>query len=191
MARTGVKRHGWIGRIFFADLLAGLRLTLGYMVSKTVTHHYPDYEKWVPYQRHLGHHFMNTNEQGEVNCVACGLCSVICPCDCITVIPFENEKGDRRPEVFDIDLARCLYCGLCEDACPADAIKLGQEYEVSTTNRATLKVHLEDLIAAPRKAEDGGLVKPARLESAGGQRSVLRSGPSTGLDWWSRIRRPK
>lgn len=189
MARTGVKRHSWIGRIFFADLLAGLRLTLGYMVSKTVTHHYPDYEKWVPYQRHRGHHFMNTNDKGEVNCVACGLCSTICPCDCITVIPFENEKGDRRPEVFDIDLARCLYCGLCEDACPADAIKLGQEYEVSTTDRSTLKVHLEDLIAAPRKAEDGGLVRPARLDSAGGQRSVLRPGPSTGLDWWSRIRR--
>ena len=107
MARTGVKRHGWIGRIFFADLLAGLRLTLGYMVSKTVTHHYPDYEKWVPYQRHRGHHFMNTNEQGEVNCVACGLCSVICPCDCITVIPFENEKGDRRPDVAFYRLSVC------------------------------------------------------------------------------------
>ncbi|PCJ10647.1 MAG: NADH-quinone oxidoreductase subunit I [Rhodobacteraceae bacterium] len=192
MARTGVKQHSWIGRVFLFDLLAGLRLTLGYMVSKTVTQHYPDYEKWVPYQRHRGHHFIKTNEDGEVNCVACELCSQICPCDCITVIPFENEKGDRRPKVFDIDLARCLYCGLCEDACPADAIKLGQEYEVSTTNRDTLVVHLEDLIAAPRKAENGGVVRPARLHRKGGLRSVLITDPdSRGQDWWTRIRRGK
>ncbi|OUS37225.1 NADH-quinone oxidoreductase subunit I [Rhodobacterales bacterium 56_14_T64] len=192
MARTQVKRHGWIGRLFFTDLLAGLRLTLGYMFGKTITHHYPDYEKWIPYQRHRGHHFMNTNDQGEVNCVACELCSKICPCDCITVIPFETEKGDRRPKVFDIDLARCLYCGLCEDACPADAIKLGQEYEVATTNRATLVVHLEDLIAAPRKATNGGKVLPARLDPEGGLRSVTRLGTeAVGQDWWSRIRKGK
>lgn len=190
MARTEVNRNSWIGRVFLTDLLAGLRLTFGYMVSKTVTHHYPDYEKWIPYQRHRGHHFMNTNDQGEVNCVACELCSKICPCDCITVIPFEDDKGDRRPKVFDIDLARCLYCGLCEDACPADAIKLGQEYEVSTTNRDRLMVHLDDLIAAPRKAENGGVVRPARLECDDGLRSVPRLDPNaTGQDWWSRIRK--
>lgn len=192
MARTGVNRNGWIGRIFFVDLLAGLRLTLGYMVSKTVTHHYPDYEKWVPYQRHRGHHFIKTNDQGEVNCVACELCSKICPCDCITVIPFENDKGDRWPKTFDINLARCLYCGLCEDACPADAIKLGQEYEISTTNRDTLVVHLEDLIAAPGKAEDGGVVRPARLKREDGLHSVSLPKPkSKDLDWWSRIRKTR
>ena len=192
MARTGVKRHSWIGRLLLVDLLAGLRLTLGYMVSKTVTHNYPDYEKWVPYQRHRGHHFIKTNEAGEVNCVACELCSQICPCDCITVIPLETEKGVRRPKVFDINLARCLYCGLCEDACPADAIKLGQEYEVATSNRGRLVVHLEDLIKAPGKAEDGGQVRPASLDRQNGLRTVLHSGQNaTGLDWWSRIRRGK
>lgn len=192
MARTGVKRSNWIGRVLLVDLLAGLRLTLGYMVSKTVTHHYPDYEKWVPYQRHRGHHFIKTNDEGEVNCVACELCSQICPCDCITVIPFENEKGDRRPKVFDINLARCLYCGLCEDACPADAIKLGQEYEVATHHRGTLVVHLEDLVKAPGKAGNGGVVRPAKLDRNGGLRSVTRTGPKdAGLDWWSRIRRER
>ena len=192
MARTGLEQRGWIGRVFFADLFAGLRLTLRYMFSKTVTHRYPDYEKWVPYQRHRGHHFMNTNEQGEVNCVACELCSKICPCDCITVIPFENDKGDRRPMVFDINLARCLYCGLCEDACPADAIKLGQEYEVATNDRSKLLVHLDDLIAAPRKAADGGTVRPAKLNRSGDLRSEIRTDkPSKSLDWWSRIRRGK
>lgn len=192
MARTAPKTSNWIGWIFFSDLLAGLMLTLRYMFSKTITHHYSDHEKWVPYSRYRGHHFLNTDELGEVNCVACELCSKICPCDCITVIPFENEKGDRRPEVFDINLARCLYCGLCEDACPADAIKLGQEYEIADTNTPALVVHLEDLIAAPRKAERGGQVRPAKLDRDRGLRSVALTDDDTEqLDWWTRVRKGK
>ncbi|MEW2913310.1 4Fe-4S dicluster domain-containing protein [Leisingera sp. JC11] len=192
MARTSVKKAGWIGRVFFLDLLAGLRLTLRYMFSKTVTHRYPDHEKWVPYERHRGHHFIKTNDEGDVNCVACELCSQICPCDCITVIPYENEKGDRRPKVFDINLARCLYCGLCEDACPADAIKLGQEYEVACDHRPKLVVHLEDLVAAPRKAEDGGQLRPARLEPGGKRRSVATAAAGAeSHDWWRHIRKGK
>lgn len=192
MARDLEERHGWIGWLFFSDLWAGLMLTLRYMFSKTVTHHYPDHEKWVPYSRHRGHHFIKTNDEGEVNCVACELCSQICPCDCITVIPFENEKGDRRPQVFDINLARCLYCGLCEDACPADAIKLGQEYEVANTNTPGLVVHLEDLIAAPRKAEDGGQVRPSRLDKENRSRSVtVAEAGVADQDWWARIRKGK
>lgn len=192
MARTSTDKRNWIGLIFFSDLRAGLMLTLRYMFSKTVTHNYPDQEKWVPYSRHRGHHFINTNDQGEVNCVACELCSKICPCDCITVIPFENEKGDRRPKVFDINLARCLYCGLCEDACPADAIKLGQEYEIADTNTPALIVHLEDLVAAPRKSGDGGTVRPAKMDRENKNRSVTVAGAGDkDFDWWTRVRKGK
>lgn len=188
MARTSTKKPSWIGVVFFADLLVGLRLTLRYMFSKTITHRYPDYEKWVPFERHRGHHFMKTNDEGDVNCVACELCSKICPCDCIIVIPFEDAKGNRRPKVFDIDLARCLYCGLCEDACPADAIKLGQEYEVSSTRSEDLVVHLEDLIAAPGKSENGGQVVPAKLINDESPRTVTTT-EGKGFDWWERIGR--
>ncbi len=190
MARTLETKSGWIGWIFFGDLTKGLSLTLRYMFAKTVTHMYPDHEKWVPYSRHRGHHFIKTNEEGDVNCVACELCSKICPCDCIIVKPYEDAKGNRRPKVFDIDLARCLYCGLCEDACPADAIKLGQEYEISKTRSEDLVVHLEDLIIAPQKTENGGHVQRAKLETEGGVRSVT-VGDKTGYDWWQRIRREK
>jgi NADH-quinone oxidoreductase subunit I len=188
MARSQATRRGWIGWIFFSDLAAGLMLTLRYMFSKTVTHHYPDVEKWLPYERHRGHHFMKTNDEGDVNCVACELCSKICPCDCITVIPFEDDKGNRRPEVFDIDLARCLYCGLCEDACPADAIKLGREYEMSKISSGALVVHLDDLVAAPDKAEDGGQLVPAKLIPGDNPHSEAIA-DKDGRDWWRSIRR--
>lgn len=190
MARTQIKKHSWVGWIFFSDLIAGLRLTLSYMFSRTLTHNYPDFEKWVPYARHRGHHFIKRNDEGDPNCVACELCSKICPCDCIIVIPFEDEKGNRRPKVFDIDLARCLYCGLCEDACPADAIKLGQEYEVSNFNTGALVVHLEDLLAAPGKVEDGGQVRPAKLLGGDLPRTETIEG-GAGHDWWQRIRQEK
>lgn len=191
MARTVQQKQGWIGWLFFSDLWAGLRVTLRYMFSKAITHRYPDHEKWVPYSRHRGHHFMKTNDQGEVNCVGCELCAKICPCDCIIVVPYEDEKGNRRPKVFDIDLARCLFCGLCEDACPADAIKLGQEYEVASTTTDALVVHLEDLIAAPRKAEkDAGTVIQASLDKNGGAKTIPQAN-AKGHDWWQLIRREK
>ncbi len=191
MARTAQQKQGWIGWLFFSDLWAGLRLTLRYMFSRTITHKYPDHEKWLPYNRHRGHHFIKTNDQGEVNCVACELCAKICPCDCIIVIPYEDEKGQRRPKVFDIDLSRCLFCGLCEDACPADAIKLGQEYEIASTNTAALVVHLEDLIAAPRKADkQAGTVIQASLDKDGSAKTIPKADANS-HDWWQLLRRDK
>ena len=191
MARTIQHKQGWIGWLFFSDLWAGLRITLRYMFSKTITHHYPDREKWIPYPRHRGHHYMNTNEAGENNCVACELCSQICPCNCITVVPFEDQDGSRHPKIFDINLARCLFCGLCEDACPADAIKLGQEYEIATTGTNDMVVHLDDLLKAPRKAgKHSGTVVTASLDKEGGTKTIVHDAANS-YDWWQLLRHKK
>jgi NADH-quinone oxidoreductase subunit I len=32
-------------------------------------------------------------------------------------------------------MLRCIYCGFCEDACPTEAIVLGDQYELSFTDR--------------------------------------------------------
>ncbi len=88
MAKVISKSTGWIGWIFFLDLLNGLFLTLSYMFSRTITLRYPDKEKWVPDSRHRGHHFLKTNDEGDLNCVACELCAKICPCFCIKVAFF-------------------------------------------------------------------------------------------------------
>lgn len=178
----------WIGWMFFRDLAKGLTLTFSYMISKTVTEQYPDKEKWVPFPRYRGHHFLNTNEEGDTNCVACELCARICPCDCIEVVPFEDAKNNRRPKVFDIDLGRCLYCGLCEDACPANAIKLGQHYEYSSETSEALTVGRDTLMGMPHKAENGGAVFDATLSTDGGVH-VNVQGNQEGRDWWRHIRR--
>lgn len=119
--------------------------------------------------------------------MACELCARICPCDCIEVVPYEDEKGKRHPAKFEIDTARCLFCGLCEDACPADAIALGQQYEFSSFSSADLVIGRDDLLAKPGKAATGGGVVAARLNT---KKDVLVETKETqGYNWWRNIRR--
>ncbi|MEX0366394.1 NADH-quinone oxidoreductase subunit I [Ruegeria sp. HKCCD8929] len=187
MTKVADKRNTWIGWAFFSDIGDALMLTFSYMISRPVTEQYPDTEKWLPYSRYRGHHFLKRNDEGEINCVACELCAKICPCDCITVVPYEDENGARHPKVFDIDTARCLFCGLCEDACPADAIALGQQYEFSSFNSSDLVVGRDDLLTKPGKAETGGGVVRARLDTADGVR--VETAQDEGYNWWRNIRR--
>ena len=77
MSRTLDRSRAWIGWAFFADLADALALTFGYMFSRSVTMQYPDKEKWLPYSRYRGHHFLKRDEEGEIKCVACELCARI------------------------------------------------------------------------------------------------------------------
>lgn len=46
-------------------------------------------------------------------CSGCGVCSVVCPKNCIAVC--ENERGELRPGV---DTQVCVSCGQCTSVCP-------------------------------------------------------------------------
>ena len=53
----------------------------------------------------------------------------------------ENDawrKVEKRPEEFDIDMARCIYCGLCEEVCPEQAIYLRKDYSITGLNRSEM-----------------------------------------------------
>ncbi len=45
------------------------------------------------------------------DCVACGACADVCPCEAIT-------EGDG---IYVIDAEKCADCGACADACPVGA----------------------------------------------------------------------
>jgi NADH-quinone oxidoreductase chain I len=164
-----------IRKVFFVDFLKGLRVTLGYNVSRSITERYPDEEKWVPYRLFRGVHRLWRDEQGRELCVACELCSRICPTDCITVIPMEDDTGrgiaDRVPRVWDVDLSRCLFCGYCEDACPTRAIRLGREYEVATEDLASAVLHVDELLIpqpVPESFPGGVLARSRFVRDQGG-----------------------
>tara|TARA_B100001250_G_C19551962_1_gene679416 strand:- start:464 stop:793 length:330 start_codon:yes stop_codon:yes gene_type:complete len=61
-------------------------------------------------------------DNGEERCIACKLCSAVCPAQAISIESEERADGTRRTVQFDIDAFKCIYCGFCEEACPVDSI---------------------------------------------------------------------
>ncbi len=90
---------------------------------------YPEVKRSLP-ARWRGRIVLTRDPDGEERCVACYLCSAVCPVDCITLQATESDGGRRYPESFRIDFARCIFCGLCEEACPTLAIQLTPDFEM-------------------------------------------------------------
>jgi len=116
-----------------------------------VTVQYPDEMPAIP-PRWRGRIILSRDERGEERCVACYLCSVACPVDCIAIQATEDEHGRRYPESFRINFSRCIFCGLCEEACPTYAIQLTPDFEMGEYDRQNLVYEKEDLlISGPGK----------------------------------------
>ena len=72
-----------------------------------------------------------------LRCVACQICEKACPPQCIYIIKDKDDAGKaiKRPAVFNIDISVCMSCQICVEVCPFEAIKMDQEFELSTTGR--------------------------------------------------------
>ncbi len=127
-------------------LLKGLWLTLRRFFSKPITVRYPE-EKRPPAKRWRGIEYFQNDEQGRTKCVACGLCMIVCPSQCIYIETAEDEDGRRYPLTYELDAARCVYCGFCEEACPVNAIFMGKTYEWTEERRDPLVLDTEKLLA--------------------------------------------
>ena len=111
--------------------------------------HMPVEEGGLHVANFRGVHRLNRDEDGRVRCVACFMCSTICPAHCIHIEGAEAPWDDREkyPIKFDIDELRCIFCGMCEEACPVDAIELTQRYDVVGLSRAEMIFDKEKLLA--------------------------------------------
>jgi NADH-quinone oxidoreductase subunit I len=76
-----------------------------------------------------------------LRCVACQICEKECPPKCIYIVKDVTRKPDYigklqfQPKIFDIDISVCMSCQICVEVCPFDAIKMGVEFELSTSDR--------------------------------------------------------
>ena len=77
-------------------------------------------------------------QKNEDKCTSCGICAKVCPPQCIWIVRTNDPKTNRpvpQPAEFYIDATICMSCGLCAEFCPFDAIKMDQDYELSTFER--------------------------------------------------------
>lgn len=115
--------------------------------------------------------------------MACYLCAVVCPVECIALQATEEIHGRRYPEFFRINFSRCIFCGFCEDACPTYAIQLTPDFEMSDYDRQCLVYEKEDLlIGGTGKYPDYNYWRVAGVEIEGKHKGQSESeAPATDL----------
>ena len=156
------------------DLAVGLWTTLKSMAETPVTLQYPETKRPVR-TRFKGRHVLKRYENGLEKCIGCSLCAAACPADAIFVEAAENtdevrySPGERYASTYEINMLRCIFCGYCEDACPTEAIVLGDNYELSFTDRRS-SIYAKEMLLEP--VPEGGKATPQKVEPGKFTRSV-------------------
>ncbi|MBN1304857.1 MAG: NADH-quinone oxidoreductase subunit NuoI [Anaerolineales bacterium] len=138
------------------ELVRGMWITFKSIFERPVTVQYPE-EKRPVRPRFRGRHVLHRYENGLEKCIGCSLCSAACPSDAIFVEAAENtdearySPGERYASTYEINMLRCIYCGFCEDACPTEAITLGDNYELTFTDRRDA-IYDKDMLIEPLPA---------------------------------------
>ena len=138
-----------------------------HLFHRRVTVQYPEQKPDLP-PRYRGRIILSRDPDGEERCVACYLCAVACPVDCIALQKAERPDGRWYPAFFRINFSRCIFCGYCEEACPTDAIQLTPDFEMSEYLRPNLVYEKRDLlISGPGKYPGYNFYRIAGLAIAG------------------------
>ena len=96
------------------------------------------------------------SEQG-LRCVACQICEKECPPRCITIEKSKEKKPDFvgkpqfYPAVFNIDVSVCMSCQICVEVCPFDAIRMDNDFELSTSDRFAALLWTKEKLARPNE----------------------------------------
>lgn len=133
------------------SMMRALQRVLLHAFHRRATIRYPDRQPSLR-PRWRGRIILSRDPDGGERCVACYLCAVACPVDCIAPQATEDEHGRRYPEFSRINFSRCIFCGFCEEACPTYAIQLTPDVEMSEYERPNLVYEKHDLlISGPGK----------------------------------------
>ena len=125
-------------------LAAGFFTTLRHLFRRPITEQYPEYKRTLP-ARSRARIILTRDPDGKERCVACFLCSAVCPVSCISM-EGEDREDRRMAKWFRINFGRCIYCGFCEEACPTLAIQLTPDFENCQYDILTLVAEKEDLL---------------------------------------------
>ncbi len=128
-------------------ILIGMRISLKYCFSKTVTLQYPDVGPALQ-PRYRGFHFFEIEK-----CITCDACAKACPVDCIYIEKSGPRKIDKESGValggavirYAIDYSKCMFCALCIPPCPTDCIHMGKVHDMSGYTREDMIVEFTEL----------------------------------------------
>ena len=141
-------------RIYIPEIIKGLSLTLKTMFKPKFTVEYPEV-KFIPPASYRGRPVLVMEENGKERCVACGLCSRVCPPLAIEVQAAETQdEKERYPVKFEINMIRCIFCGFCEDVCPEEAIVMSKDYELSFSSREEAIYGKDKLLTPIHQVQD-------------------------------------
>jgi len=141
-------------KIYIPEIIKGLSLTLRSMFRPKFTMEYPEV-KFEPPGSYRGRPVLVQENSGVERCVACGLCSRVCPALAIEVQAAETEsEKERYPEKFEINMIRCIFCGFCEEVCPEEAIVMSKDYELAFFNREEAIFGKDKLLIPANQLED-------------------------------------
>jgi len=129
------------------SILIGMRITLKYCFSKSVTIHYP-FEKLAFAPRYRGIHEFEADI-----CIACDMCAKACPVDCIYIDKSAPRKIDKKTGKatggellrYAIDYQKCMFCALCTEPCPTDCIHMGKNHDLSSYTREEMVVEFHEI----------------------------------------------
>jgi len=140
-------------KMYIPEIVKGLRLTVAQMFKPKFTVQYPE-KKFTPPDSFRGRPIL-VEENGTERCVACGLCSRVCPSLAIEVQAAETkDEKERYPEKFEINMLRCIFCGFCEEVCPEEAIIMSKEYELAFSNQKDALFGKDRLLMPIEKVQD-------------------------------------
>ena len=175
-------RKVWLG---FYTVLLGMKVTIKYFFSPSITLQYPD-QRWEIPDGARGKLDVHMDD-----CIGCMQCARACPVECITITTkkppagvdlgktSEGTKKKLVVPVFDINLTTCLYCGLCVESCPTGCIRMTKDYEYSVYDRGELLLSFgKDLDPAVVAAAEKAAAKKAAAEKAEAEKAGAAEGGS-------------
>lgn len=140
-------------KLYLPEIAKGMGITFRQMFKPKFTRQYPE-ERWEPLGSYRGRPVLVKEEQGG-RCVACGLCSRVCPALAIEVQAAETELvKERYPIKFEINMLRCIFCGFCEEVCPEEAIVMSKDYDMIFASREEAILGKDKLQVPIEKLQD-------------------------------------
>ena len=171
----------WLGRGRYYNEDA-LKIRQSTEARGVFTVQYPEEKLPVPEEfRYIPFLVFDENPDGtrKDRCTSCGICSKVCPPQCIWIVRSNDPETGRpipAPTEFYIDIDICMNCGLCAEYCPFDAIKMDHVYELASYERLSAHIYNKERLSKP--ASYYAEIRPknyAREEAARAEKEALKA----------------